>query len=118
MDQLVDSKAFLTAALQTGDGPFLPAKVGAADAPFVNVLLSPETPWQGRARDIEYSEIVGRMRGEMDIFEELTPNSRAPYAFVRSTMLALAHEAVRVNPYYHLLLGETLPEETELLRVI
>jgi hypothetical protein len=91
MDQVVDCKAFLIAAFQTGDGPFLPAKVAAADAPFVNVLPS------------EYSETVGRMRGETDIFEELTPISRAPYAFVRSTTIAMAHEAMRVNPYYHLL---------------
>jgi hypothetical protein len=40
MDQVVDSEAFLIAAFQTGDGPFLPVKVAAADAPFVNVLLS------------------------------------------------------------------------------
>jgi hypothetical protein len=45
MDQVVDSEAFLTAALHTGDGSFLLAKVAAADAPFVNVLLSPGTPW-------------------------------------------------------------------------
>jgi hypothetical protein len=45
MDQVVDSEAFLTAAFRAGDGPFLPVKVAAADAPFVNVLLSPETPW-------------------------------------------------------------------------
>jgi hypothetical protein len=63
MDQVVDSEVFLTAVFQIGDGAFLPAKVAAADVPFVNVLLSPETPWQDRPRDVEYSEIVNRMRG-------------------------------------------------------
>jgi hypothetical protein len=83
MDQVVDSEAFLTAAFQTGDGSFLPVKVAAADAPFVNVLLSPETPWQSRPRIVEHSEIVNRMRGETDIHEEMSPNSRVPYAFAR-----------------------------------
>jgi hypothetical protein len=46
MDQVVDNEAFLTAAFQTGDGPFLPVKIASADAPFVNVLLSPGTPRQ------------------------------------------------------------------------
>jgi hypothetical protein len=63
MNQVVDSEAFLTAAFRTGDGPFLPVKVAAADAPFVYVLLSPGTPWQGIPTDIEHSEIVNRMRG-------------------------------------------------------
>jgi hypothetical protein len=103
MDQVVDSEVFLTAAFQTGDGPFVPVKVAAADAPFVNVLLSSESPWQGRPRDVEHSETVNRMRGETDIFEEMTPISRVPYAFARSTTPDMAHGAKRVNPYYHLL---------------
>jgi hypothetical protein len=103
MDQVVDSEAFLTAAFQTGDGPFHPVKVAAADTPFVNVLLSPGPPWQGRPRDIEHSEIVSRMKGETDIFEEMTPISRMPYAFARATTPDMAHTARRVNPYYHLL---------------
>jgi hypothetical protein len=96
MDQIVGCEAFLLAAFQTADGPFLPVKIAAADAPFVNVLLSPKTPWRNRPKDIEYSEIVNLMRGETDAFEEMTPISRAPYAFVRTT-------AKRVNPFYHLL---------------
>jgi hypothetical protein len=103
MDQVVDGEAFLTAAFQTGDGPFLSVKVTTTDAPFVNVLLSPGTPWQGRPRDIERSEIVSRMRGETDIFEEMTPISRVPYAFARTTTPDMAHAARRVNSYYHLL---------------
>jgi hypothetical protein len=63
MDQVVDSEAFLIAAFRTGDGPFLPVKVAAVDAPFVNVLLSSETPWQGRPRDVEHSETASRIRG-------------------------------------------------------
>jgi hypothetical protein len=47
MDQVVDSEAFLIVAFRTGDGSFLPVKVAAADAPFVNVLLSPRR--HGRA---------------------------------------------------------------------
>jgi hypothetical protein len=85
MDQVVDSEAFLTAAFQTGDGPFPPVKAAAADAPFVNVLLFPPMPWQGRPRDVEHSEFISRMRGETDIFEEMTPISRVLYAFVRAT---------------------------------
>jgi hypothetical protein len=69
MDQIIDSEAFLTTAFRTGDGPFLPVRVAAADAPFVNVLLSSETPWQGRPRDVEHSETVNRMSRETDIFE-------------------------------------------------
>jgi hypothetical protein len=42
------------------------------------------------------------VRGETDIFEEMTPVSRAPYAFVRSTTLEMVHEAMRVNPFSHL----------------
>jgi hypothetical protein len=103
MDQVVDCETFLATAFQKGDEPFLPAKTTAADAPFVNVLLSPKMSRRGRPRDIEHSEIVSRMRGETDTFEESTPISRAPYAFVRSTTLEMAHEAIRVNPYYHLL---------------
>jgi hypothetical protein len=77
MEQVVDSKAFLIAAFQTGG--------------VYHVLLSPETPWQGKPRDVEHSEIVGRMRGETDIFEDITPVLKASYAFLRSTTLALAH---------------------------
>jgi hypothetical protein len=102
MDQVVDSEAFLIAAFRTGDGPFLPVKVAAADAPFVNVLLSMGTPWQGRPRNVEHSEIFSRMRGETDIFEEMTPISRVPYAFARATTSDMMHAAVRVSPYYHL----------------
>jgi hypothetical protein len=43
------------------------------------------------------------MRGETDIFEDMTPISRVPYAFARSTTTEMAHAARRVNPYYHLL---------------
>jgi hypothetical protein len=103
MDQVVDSEAFLVAAFRTGEVPFLPVKVAAADAPFVNALLSPETLWQGRPRDVEHSEIVSRMKGETDLFEEITPISRVPYAFARATTPDMAHVAMRVNPCYHLL---------------
>jgi hypothetical protein len=104
MDLVVNSETFLIAAsFQTGNGPCLPDKVAAADAPFVNGLLSPETPWQGRPRDVEHSEIVSRMGGETDIFEEMTPISKAPYAFARATTSDMMHAAMRVNPYYHLL---------------
>jgi hypothetical protein len=58
----MDNKAFLTTAFQTADWPFLPAKVAAADAPLVNVLPSPETPWHGKPRDIEYSEIINQIK--------------------------------------------------------
>jgi hypothetical protein len=74
-----------------------------ADAPFVNVLLSPGTPWQGRLRDVDHGEIVSRMRGETDIFEEMTPISRVPCAFARATTPDMAHAAMRANPYYQLL---------------
>jgi hypothetical protein len=102
MDQVVESEAFLIAAFRTGDGPFLPVKAAAADAPFVNTLLSSETSWQGRPGDVEHSEIVNRMRAEIDILEEMTPISRVPFAFARATTSDMMHAAVRVSPYYHL----------------
>jgi hypothetical protein len=43
------------------------------------------------------------MKGETDIFEEMTPISRVPYAFARATTPNMAHAAMRVNLYYHLL---------------
>jgi hypothetical protein len=67
-------------------------------------LLSPETPWREKPRGIEHNEIVNRVRGETDSFEGMTPISRAPYAFVRSTTLEMAPEAMRVNPFYHLII--------------
>jgi hypothetical protein len=103
MDQVVDSEAFLTAAFQTGDGPLLPVKVAAVDAQIVNVLLSPGTPWQGRLRDVKHSEIASRMRGETDIFEEMTPISSVPHAFAGATTPDMAHADMRVDPYYPLL---------------
>jgi hypothetical protein len=104
MDQVVDSEAFLTTAFQTGNGPFIPVRVAMADVPFVNVLQSAGTPWQGRPRDVQHSEVVSRMRGETDIFEEMTLISRVPYVFALATIPPdMAHAAMRINPYYHLL---------------
>jgi hypothetical protein len=59
MDQVVDCETFLAAAFQTGDGPFNPAKVAAADEPFVNVLLSLETLWRGRETSNIARSLVG-----------------------------------------------------------
>jgi hypothetical protein len=43
------------------------------------------------------------MKGEKDIFEEMTPISRVPYAFARLTTPDMVYAARRVIPYYHLL---------------
>jgi hypothetical protein len=96
MEQVVDSMAFLAAAFQTWNEPFLSVKVAAVDAPFLNVLLSPETPWQGKPRDADYNEIVNRMRTETDAFEQMTLISQAPYAVARSTTSDMTHAAMRV----------------------
>jgi hypothetical protein len=103
MVQDLDSGTFLAAAFQTGDGSFLPVKVAAVDAPFANVLLSPQTTWQGRPRNVEYGDIVSRMREETDVSEQTTLISRMLYAFPRSTTLDRAHVAMRANPFLHLL---------------
>jgi hypothetical protein len=58
-------------------------------------------PWQGRPRDVEHSETVNRMRGEIDIFEETTPISRVPCAFARATTSDLTHTTMRINVSYH-----------------
>jgi hypothetical protein len=101
MELVVDSEEFLAEAFQTGDGPFLPVKVAAVDPSFVKVLLSPETAWQGRAREVEYSQIVIRMRGDTGVFEQMTPISRMPYTFARSTILDMTHAPMRVNSFFH-----------------
>jgi hypothetical protein len=43
------------------------------------------------------------MRGETDIFEEMTPISRVPYAFAQTTTPDMTYVVMRVNPYYHFL---------------
>jgi hypothetical protein len=43
------------------------------------------------------------MRGKTNIFEEMTPIPRVPYAFARATTADMAHAGMRVKPYHYLL---------------